>query len=116
MATNDNGPPFPPGSLLRAVWLDEILDSAVAYDAQANDGWVSSGIIALKSEEYIAPYSFAQDVPGGWVEDIPHGQKGLLFIKWVEYQEQMWYCVLHGEKLLWCRSKELVLEKRGDAE
>jgi hypothetical protein len=115
-ASNDKAEPFPPGTLVRVVWWDEIVaipsgDIAIIQ----YDDWGSEGVATLSSLTKLR--ELKDPDPAGAVTlthylnqfehtthalRIPHGTQGLMVIDhWINPGGLVWQKILWKEKTLW---------------
>jgi len=125
----ESRPPIPNGSIVRTSWPDEELSQCTEYDAQANDGWISPGVVALKHQdmERYMEHGIKLEALGESLV-VPHNEKGLMIADcaWFfvsdnspidvetddEYTREVWYRVLWGERSVWINSQHIVLVKK----
>lgn len=116
-------PTFPPGSILRVAWPDEIFpDESEEYQVYENDG------LGIEYYDSIEPL-MKQETSNNWysllpmkIGGIPYNTRGLLYLDWWQGKKDegedwsTWYQVLYNEKVVWILSRNLVLVKRGTEE
>jgi len=105
---------FPPGSLLRVAWYDEIMGPAYS----SPDGWVPPGVYFYNDIEGFCKHSEEEDddLLLGNIDypdqTIPFGTKGLLCIETHEdTQQRLWAKAVWEDRTIWIAASGLVLIK-----